>query len=143
MGVVLTLLAVFNADAATIYARQSGLGSTGIIALMVVVSAAIIGWFIRQRRQGNDNENIFVAYLAPVLTIVSLGVILAFAILRFDLVVGGAPGELTWLVLLHVVALAAGVTAALFLRRTRPRYYERLGRAQLVVTDPGMNTIRD
>lgn len=143
MGVVLILLALFNADAATIYARLSGLGSTGIIALMVVVSAAIIGWFIRQRKQGNDNENIFVAYIAPVLTIISLGVILAFAILRFDLVVGGAPGELTWLVLLHVVALAAGVTVALFLRRTRPRYYERLGRAQAVVTETGANTIHD
>lgn len=131
--IVLILLAVFGADAGTIYARLSGLGSTGIICLMVLVSVAIIGWFARKRKAAG--ENVFVSYIAPALTALALGVILIFAILRFDLVVGGAPGELTWLVLLHVVAFVGGVAVALYMRARKPAVYRGLGRAEIPVVD--------
>jgi hypothetical protein len=51
-----------------------------------------------------------------------------FAILRFDLVVGGAPGQNIWLLSILAASLLFGVAVALYLRTTKPDVYQRLGR---------------
>jgi amino acid transporter len=116
-----------NADANTLYGRLCGLGSIGVIFLMAMVSLAVIAWFIRTGAPAG--VSVFKIYIAPAVALLSLAATVVFALLHFDLVVGGAPGENTGLVLVLVATLAAGSLLALYFKTNRPDVYDSLGRS--------------
>ena len=61
-----------------------------------------------------------------------------FAIIRFDLLVGGAPGQNLWMLLVLVAFVAAGCVVAQYMKRNRPDLFALLGRAEGddITTDP-------
>ncbi|WP_321822478.1 MULTISPECIES: APC family permease [unclassified Burkholderia] len=116
-----------NVDANTLYGRMCGLGSLGVIVLMTLVSLAVIVWFIRAGVPAG--VSIFRIYIAPAIAMLSLGATVVFALLHFDLVVGGAPGENNALAFVLLATLIAGSLLAVYFKLMRPHVYDSLGRA--------------
>ncbi|WP_241032342.1 APC family permease [Rhodococcus pseudokoreensis] len=126
--VALVTIAGLPVNAPVVYGAMSGLGSMGVMTLMVLVSIAVIAWFARPLNRGTDS--IWKTAIAPLISIIAIGTIVVFAMSRFDLVVGGQPGQLTWLLAVPATALAIGIAIALYFRSAKPEYYENLGRAE-------------
>jgi amino acid transporter len=124
---VIVLIAVLHLDEAVMYAQLVGLGSLGVLFLMALVSLAVIVWFARQQKYYPENP--LKSYVAPAIAALTLTAVVVLAIIHFELVVGGAPGEYTWLVLLLGLVFIVGVALALYFRRSKPHLYTNLGRA--------------
>lgn len=133
--IALVTIATLPVNSSVVYGAMSGLGSMGVMILMVLVSVAIIGWFTSPLNRGIDS--VWKTVVAPIMSILSIGTIVVFAMFRFDLVVGGQPGQLTWLLAIPGTALLIGIGIALYFRRSKPEYYDNLGRAERGGEDAG------
>ncbi|WP_416393528.1 MULTISPECIES: APC family permease [unclassified Curtobacterium] len=118
---------VGGADPSFIMGAGSGIGTAGVLILMALVSLAIPVWF--KRRGLPAGERRWRVYAAPIVAFVLISAVVVFAIVRFDLLVGGAPGQNLWMLLVLLAVLVAGCCVALHFRRNRPDWYARLGRA--------------
>lgn len=134
VGVVLLVLlvafgapfAIAGTDPSVLVGAGSGVGSAGVLLLMAVVSLAAIVWF--GRTGVPKSENAWKVYIAPAIAFLSLAGMVAFGLVRFDVLVGGAPGQYSWLIGVLVGVFVAGCVVALVLKRTRPDVYALLGR---------------
>lgn len=126
VAAALVSIVLTGMDPAQLYGLMSGLGSTGVLILMALVSLAVAAFFFRNGVPAA--ENVWRVYIAPIASVLALGGVVIFAILRFDLVVGGAPGQNIWLLSILAASLLLGVAVALYLRTTKPDVYQRLGR---------------
>jgi len=126
--IALVTIAGLPVNTPVVYGAMSGLGSMGVMTLMVLVSIAVIAWFARPLNRGTDS--VWKTVIAPIISIIAIGTIVVFAMSRFDLVVGGEPGQLTWLLAVPGTALVIGIGIALYFRSAKPEYYDNLGRAE-------------
>lgn len=126
VAAALACIVLSGIDPAQLYGLLSGLGSTGVLILMALVSAAVAVFFFRRGVPGS--ENVWKVYIAPILSALALTAVVVFAILRFDLVVGGAPGQNLWLLGILALSLGLGLSVAAYLRRAKPEIYQKLGR---------------
>jgi amino acid transporter len=127
VAVMLTPFAAASVDPAFVMGAGSGIGTAGILILMVLVSAAVFAWFKRTGLPAG--ESAWKVFVAPIISLLFIGAVVVFAIARFDLLVGGEPGQNLWMLLVLVAFLAAGSSVALYFKRSRPDLYVRLGRA--------------
>jgi hypothetical protein len=74
-------------------------------------------------------------YIAPAIAFLALAGMVAFGLVRFDLLVGGAPGQYSWLIGVLVGIFVLGCVVALVLKRTSPEVYARLGRRDRIVPE--------
>ncbi|OMB97340.1 permease [Mycobacterium sp. NS-7484] len=109
-------------------AQLFGLGTVGVLILMVLVSIAVIVWFARKGVPVGANR--FKCFIAPCVAILALGTTVVIAVLHFDLVVGGAPGQNLGLLVVLAASLVVGCALALYFRSTRPEIFKALGRAE-------------
>jgi amino acid transporter len=139
VGLLLLPFIIGGADGATLYGRLVGLGSVGVLCLMALVSAAIIAWFAGTGIP--RGESLFKTFLAPALAGVALAYTVVLAVLHFELVAGGAPGENTGLLTILAMCFILGAGFALYLRYTRPQVFSGLGRAdRATVVEPSAPT---
>jgi hypothetical protein len=124
---MLTPFAAASVDPAFVMGAGSGIGTAGILILMVLVSVAVFAWFKRTGLPAG--ESAWKVFVAPIISLLFIGAVVVFAIARFDLLVGGEPGQNLWMLLVLVAFLAAGCSVALYFKRSRPDLYIRLGRA--------------
>ncbi len=116
-----------NANGETVYAIATGLGGLGIIFLMGLVSVAILAWFLKR---GIPQEvGVFRAIIAPLLSAAAIFCTALVAVMHIDLVVGGTPGEYTWLVLLFVFVFAIGSMLSLYFKFKKPAVYALIGQS--------------
>ncbi|MDP9696214.1 UNVERIFIED_ORG: amino acid transporter [Arthrobacter globiformis] len=136
VGALLILAAVFVSDPSLILGAGSGIGTAGVLTLMALVSLAVYRHFSRTGRP--DGETVWKVAVAPVIAFLILAAVVIFACVRFDLLVGGEPGQNLWMLLVLVGFLVAGCAVAIQMRRKRPDLYARLGRAETddASTDP-------
>lgn len=127
-------LALTNTAGVGLDAQLFGLATVGILILMVLVSLAVILWFAR--RGVPAGANWFSCFAAPGIAIVALGSTVLFAVLRFDLVVGGTPGQNLVLLVVLAVSAVVGVGLAVYLRSVKPQVYAGLGRAETGQAEP-------
>nr|WP_246276126.1 APC family permease [Curtobacterium albidum] len=127
VAAMLTPFAAFNADPNFVMGAGGGIGTAGILILIVLVSLAVFTWFRRTGRPVGETR--WRTFVAPLISLVAVAAVVIFAIVRFDLLVGGAPGQNLWMLLVLVAFLAAGAGVALYFKRNRPDWYARLGRA--------------
>jgi amino acid transporter len=128
--VVLGLLAVLvlaGIDPSKLVGSFSGIGTMGVLVLMALASLAVIFWFARQGR--HTGEGRWKTTIAPAVAFVSLTVVTVYAIIRFDLLVGGDPGEYLWLLLFPAASFIVGALVAAYYWKKRPELFARLGRA--------------
>jgi amino acid transporter len=128
VGVLLILAAALVPDQATIQGVGSGIGTAGVLILMAIVSFAVFRHFARTGRPAG--ETVWRVTIAPLIATTILTVVVVFALVRFDLLVGGAPGQNLWMLFVLAAFLAAGCAVAQYMKRKRPDLYARLGRAE-------------
>ncbi|MBT8163299.1 APC family permease [Arthrobacter sp. GN70] len=127
VAVMLAPFAITSVDPAFVMGAGSGIGTAGVLILMVLVSLAVFVWF--KRTGVPAGESPWKVFVAPIFSLVILGAVVVFAIARFDLLVGGEPGQNLWMLLVLVAFVIAGSSVALYFKRFRPAWYARLGRA--------------
>ncbi|WP_433717546.1 APC family permease [Actinoplanes sp. CA-051413] len=100
-------------------------GGIGVLLLITVTSAAVIGYFARNP----EGEDVWHRIGAPVLGTVLLLVVTYLALTNIAVLFGVEPGSTpTWAVpLAYAVLTLAGVSWALILRRSRPQVYRGIG----------------
>lgn len=113
-------------DPAVLISQFGGLGSTGILALMALVSLAVMVWFHRH----TDVRLKFTpwqVFFAPFIAFAAFSLIVVLVVMHFELVVGGDSGQSLGLLLVLGLALAGGMGAAVYFRLWRSDVYSRLG----------------
>lgn len=140
VGVLLILCALLISDETMIIGTGSGLGTAGVLTLMALVSFAVVRYFARTGRPAT--ETAWRVTIAPLIAAAILGIVVVFALVRFDLLVGGAPGERLWLLAIPIIFIVAGCAVAQYMKRNRPDLYACLGRAEgdNADTDPTADT---
>ena len=117
-----------GSDPALLISQLGGLGSTGILALMALVSLAVIVWF-RRRPNLRSRFTVWQVIIAPFIAFATFSLIIVLVIMHFELVVGGDPGQSLTLLLVLGGALVSGISAAAYFRFSRPEIYAGLGTA--------------
>jgi amino acid transporter len=100
-------------------------GGLGVLLLLAATSVAVLAFFARNP----GLENAWRIRIAPGIAAVLLLVVLGFALVNFDTVLGVAPDSLLRWVLpgVYFVAVGLGVAWALVLRTNRPQVYANIG----------------
>ncbi|MFC7550568.1 APC family permease [Plantactinospora sp. GCM10030261] len=126
--VVVILFVVANRDpVADLFTWMSGTSAVGLVLLMTLTSASVVGFFRRRPAE----ESAFQTLVAPVIATILLGALLAILVFNFNaLLAPENPSYLRW-VLPGLVGLAAvvGLIWGAMLRTTRPEVYEGIGRS--------------
>ncbi|MGC4771557.1 APC family permease [Micromonospora sp. DT44] len=109
-------------------------GGLGVLILMTVTSAAVIGFFATT---GHD-ESAWRTWIAPLAATLTLGAILAVTLQEFDTLLGiDATSPLRWAFpAAYAVAGILGATWALLLRGMRPDAYAAIGLGAASVAAP-------
>ena len=128
IALALAGIAASGTDPAQLFGLMSGLGSTGVLVLMALVSVAIAAFFFRVGIPAS--ENVWKVFIAPIVSALALAAVVVFAIMRFELVAGGEPGQNVGLLLIPGASLALGILVAVYLRFAKPQIYRRLGRQE-------------
>jgi amino acid transporter len=110
----------------------SGVSAVGVVLLMTLTSAAVVGFF---RHRPEDGVSAWQRRIAPTLATVLLSAVLLVLVVNFDaLLAPGNPGYLAWLLPgVTVIAALLGLGWGLVLRAIRPDVYAAVGRG---VTEP-------
>lgn len=98
-----------------------GFGTLCVLALQMLAALSIVVWF-RRARDGRW----WSTFVAPGIGFVCLAVIVAMAIVNFDIVAGSDALAVNLLPILLGVALVAGIVYGAYLRRVKPEVYEGL-----------------
>jgi amino acid transporter len=100
-------------------------GGLGVLILMLLTSAAVIGYFM----VNPNHESGWRRIVAPALAFLGLGAVLVVTLLQFNILLGVEPDSpWRWIFPLSYLAVAiAGVAWALILRATRPDVYAAIG----------------
>ncbi|WP_203856230.1 APC family permease [Plantactinospora mayteni] len=100
-------------------------GGLGVLILMTGTSAAVLGYFNRERH----GESVWRRRIAPALATALLGVVVWVTLAEFSTLLGVAPASpLRWIFpAVYAVAALVGVGWALILRASNPAVYEAIG----------------
>ena len=115
----------------TMFTWLTNTGAAGLVLLMAVIAAAVIGFFRRDRR----GLGVWTTLVAPAISGLALLWVCVMILANFPLMLGQAEPDATSFVLPGLVfaAAAAGLVWALVLRARRPDVYRRIGHG----TEPG------
>ena len=113
----------------TLFTWLTNAGAMGLVLLMAIVSAAVVGFF---RRRPDLGAGTWTAVVAPSLGAVALAAVFGLIAANFDVLLGQAePSPLSWVLpAIVVVPGLAGIAWALRLRRTDPVLYGRIGHGE-------------
>lgn len=100
-------------------------GGLGVLILMLLTSAAVVGYFIRDQR----GESIWRRLIAPATACLCLGAVLLVTLDQFDTLLGVQPtSPLKWMFpAAYGLAALLGIVWALTLRVWRPEAYAAIG----------------
>ncbi|CAN5596658.1 hypothetical protein BH10ACT9_BH10ACT9_32090 [soil metagenome] len=121
-----------GADPSLIYGQLGGTGGYGYLLLFALVSLAVLIYFWRVR--GSHSVNVWVAVVAPAVSLTAMSVLLAVGIMNFSTLTGGS-GALA--VILQTAVWGSGligVALGLFYRARKPDIYARIGRRDVTET---------
>ncbi|WP_082497239.1 APC family permease [Microbacterium sp. Leaf288] len=106
-ALVLLAFVIANADPfTTIYLWLVGVGTLGVLVLQAAGAAAVIGYFVRNRR---SRTNAWTNFIAPGLGGLGLLAAIVLAVINFPLLTGVTEGPATLLPWLLVLAAIAGL----------------------------------
>lgn len=116
-----------GSDPSLLYGQFAGLGSTGVIFLMALLSISVIVWFSKKESEDRGHYSKWKTVIAPLISAISMSAIFVYVILNFEQVAGGSPGENLSLLLILAAAFVGGLVIASVLKKNRPDQYLRLG----------------
>jgi len=124
---VLSTFAYFGTDPLVyVFAWLTTIGGLGVLLLMWAASAAVIAFFVRNP----GKENVWRAYLAPLIAFLLLTIVLGATIVGFgELLQVSGSSPFQWLVPVAYAGVAIiGFIWALIMRAARPEVYQAIGR---------------
>lgn len=109
----------------TLFTWLTNLGAFGLVLLMALVSVAVLGFFRRDAR----DVGVIARVVAPVVSLLALGAVWVLILANWDVLLGQTETTPTSFVLPAAILVpsAAAVLWGLWLRRTRPEVYSRIG----------------
>jgi len=112
-------------DAFTVYVRLNGLGAIVVVALLVLVSVAVLAYFRRNAVQG---RGLWKSTVAPGLALAGLTAVLVLSFFNVDALIGAGPAASLTFTLLIPVVWIGGVAYARWLKKGKPSVHEKIGR---------------
>ncbi|MBF9134779.1 APC family permease [Plantactinospora sp. S1510] len=130
--VVFAFVATDRDPVVDLFTWLSGVSAVGVVLLMTLTSAAVVGFF---RRRPEAEVNTWQRLVAPALATVLLFAVLVVLVVNFDaLLAPDNPRYLAWLLpAVTLVAGLAGFAWGLILRSRRPAVYAAVGQG---MTEP-------
>lgn len=109
----------------TLFTWFTNLGAFGLVLLMVLVSGAVVGFFLKNPRDVGVGSRL----VAPIIAFLGLGVVWVLILLNWDVLLGQAESTPTTFILPAVLLVPSVVAIiwALWLRRARPEAYRQIG----------------
>lgn len=109
----------------TLFTWLTNLGAFGLVLLMALVSAAVIGFFRRDARDVGAGSRL----VAPIIAFVALAVVWVLILMNWDVLLGQTESTPTTFILPAIVLVPsiAAVFWALWLRSARPELYRQIG----------------
>lgn len=109
----------------TLFTWLTNLGAFGLVLLMVLVSIAVIGYFLRDPRDVGVGSRM----VAPIVAALSLSIVWILILMNWDVLLGQVESTPTTFILPAVLLVPsiAAVFWALWLRRARPQIYRQIG----------------
>lgn len=128
--VVLAFVATSRDPVLDLFTWLSGVSAVGVLLLMTLTSAAVVGYFNRRMDTG---ENAWQRVGAPALATVLLFAVLVVLVVNFDaLLAPNSPSYLAWLLPgLIGVAAVIGLIWGVALKSIRPDVYAGIGRSAI------------
>jgi amino acid transporter len=109
----------------TLFTWLTNAGAFGLIFLLAVTSAAVIGHF----RRDPGGHSAWVRWIAPAVSAAGLGAVFVLILVNFDVLIG-AEGPSLLAVVMPAIILATGLVGLVWgehLRRRRPDVFARIG----------------
>ena len=135
-GLAVVVVAVFVVTGLdpvlTLFTWFSGMSAVGVVLLMAATSAAVVGYFARERSKRSE-ASVWARVIAPGIASLLLFALLVVLVGNFDALLGTDPSSpLRW-ILPGLVLLSAvgGVVGAAVLRRIRPMTWSGIGRSTM------------
>ncbi|MGW9414485.1 APC family permease [Arthrobacter cupressi] len=112
-----------------LYPIASGSGTFSVLLLMFITSFAVLVYFVRRRSFAP--ESMWKTIVAPIVSVVFLGVITYLAITNYPELIGGSSVMTAIFMTFTFALFFGGIVYAYFLRSKRPDVYARLGRQEI------------
>ena len=109
----------------TLFTWLTNAGAFGLVFLLVVTSAAVVGYF----RTRPDEQSVWVRLIAPAVAALGLVYVFVMIMLNFDVMIG-AEGPSMLVFIMPGIILASGVAGwarGEYLRRNRPAVFDNIG----------------
>ncbi len=110
-----------------LYGQLSGVGTSGIVVLMAIVSISSLVWYGRSGR--HQGVSFFKSAVAPAISSVFFIALVVLIAQHFDVLAGGDPGQYVWMFYCLIGVLLVGIALAQYFKYLRPEIFERLGRS--------------
>lgn len=109
-----------------LYGQLSGVGTSGVIFLLTLVNFSALAWYFTKGRF--DGASWTKSLLAPAISSVFFIALVVLVAKNFELLVGGEPGQRTWMLYSLAVVQIVGMGLACYYRVAKPHVFEKLGR---------------
>jgi len=112
-----------------LYPIASGSGTFSVLLLMFITSFAVLVYFVRRRSFAPDS--VWKTIVAPIVSVVFLGLITYLAIANYPELIGGSALMTAIFMTFTFALFIGGILYAYVLRQKRPDVYARLGRQKV------------
>ncbi|WP_120519866.1 APC family permease [Arthrobacter celericrescens] len=112
-----------------LYPIASGSGTFSVLLLMFITSFAVLVYFVRRRSFAP--ESVWKTIVAPIVSVIFLGLITYLAIANYPELIGGSTVMTAIFMTFTFALFFGGIVYACFLRSKRPDVYARLGRQEI------------
>lgn len=112
-----------------LYPIASGSGTFSVLLLMFITSFAVLVYFVRRRSFAP--ESVWKTIVAPIVSVIFLGLITYLAIANYPELIGGSMVMTAIFMTFTFALFVGGIIYAYFLRSKRPDVYARLGRQKI------------
>jgi len=128
LSLVLTIvLVVLGLPGETLYAFMGGIGGIALQGLLMLTSAAVIGYFLRPLPDG-ETVNVWKRVVAPGIATVAFTVSMYLAITNVTFLTGQSEAVSYMSLVIGAAFFVGGLVYAIYLRKKRPQTYLRIGR---------------
>lgn len=110
-----------------LYGQLSGVGTSGAICLLTLVNFSALAWYFKSGR--SRGASWLKSFLAPAVSSMFFIGLVVLVTENFELLVGGEPGERTWMLYSLAVVQALGMGLAWYYKKYKPHVFEKLGRS--------------
>lgn len=116
-------------EAYDIYIKCNGFGTLTVIVLMLIVSIAILSFFVKRKRNGDDIGSVFKGIIAPVIALIGLLIMFVLVIMNLGSVTGFSyvASAIAAIIIIPAVFLW-GFGLAERIRKRSPEKYQKIGR---------------